>query len=72
MYFVIFVPCYLCLSYGSEINLKVKVDNGRYNLNETTKTTNTPATTFENFIHTNNIYWHKDITEATQGRVFKL
>ena len=25
MYFVIFVPCYLCLLYGSEINLKVKV-----------------------------------------------
>ena len=24
MYFVVFVPCYLCLLYGSEINLKVK------------------------------------------------
>ena len=29
MYFVIFVPCYLCLLYGSEINLKVKVKRKR-------------------------------------------
>ena len=29
MYFVIFVPCYLCLLYGSEINLKVKVKSKR-------------------------------------------